>query len=110
MNSQDVSIITVAAVRAKAAIIAGEIGGVGVEMMLDSGSTVSLIQTRYYKTTPPSKHRKITGHPRATTNYSIGRTTTSRRSHRSFNTTEKTGIQTQVRSCQQIDHTCNFGR
>ena len=44
MNSQDVSIITVAAVRAKAAIIAGEIGGVGVEMMLDSGSTVSLIR------------------------------------------------------------------
>ena len=63
MNSQDVSIITVAAVRAKAAIIAGEIGGVGVEMMLDSGSTVSLIRQDIIKQLHPQSIAKLRGIP-----------------------------------------------
>ena len=37
--------MTVAAVTSKAAIIGGELGGVRVEAMLDSGSSVSLVQS-----------------------------------------------------------------
>ena len=37
--------MTVAAVKSKAAIIGGELGGVRVEAMLDSGSSVSLVQS-----------------------------------------------------------------
>ena len=37
-------IVTVEAVKSKAAATEGKLGGVGVEMMLDSGSSVSLIQ------------------------------------------------------------------
>ena len=62
MNSQDVSISTVAAVRAKAAIIAGEIGGVG-EMMLDSGSTVLLIRQDIIKQLHPQSIAKLRGIP-----------------------------------------------
>ena len=63
MNSQDVSIIIVAAVRAKAAIIVGEIGGIVVERMLDSGSTVSLIRQDIIKQLHPQSIAKLCGIP-----------------------------------------------
>ena len=63
MNPQDVRIITIAAVRTKAAIIAGEIGGVVVEMMLDSGSTVSLIRQDIIKQLHPQSIAKLQGIP-----------------------------------------------
>ena len=44
VSPQDVNVITVAAVKTKAATILGKIGGSAVEMMLDSGSSVSLIR------------------------------------------------------------------
>ena len=40
----DNTIITVAVVKSTATIIKGSLGGVGVELMLDSGSSVSLVQ------------------------------------------------------------------
>ena len=40
----DNAIITVAVVKSTATIIKGSLGGVGVELMLDSGSSVSLVQ------------------------------------------------------------------
>ena len=43
MSPQDPDIVMVAAVKAKAAIVWGKVGGNTVEMMLDSGSRVSLI-------------------------------------------------------------------
>ena len=39
----DVSIITVAAVKSMMSVTFGNVGGVAVEMMLDSGSSVSLV-------------------------------------------------------------------
>ena len=45
IDPQEISVVTVAAVKSKAAIIGGELGGVRVEAMLDSGSSVSLVQS-----------------------------------------------------------------
>ena len=44
VSPDGVSFIVVAAVKSKVATIVGIIGGVGVDVMLDSGSSVSLIQ------------------------------------------------------------------
>ena len=44
MSPPDASIITVATVKIKAAVIFGAVCGTQVEMMLDSGSSVSLLQ------------------------------------------------------------------
>ena len=41
-------IVTVEAIKSKAAATKGKLGGVGVEMMLDSGSSVSLIQQEVF--------------------------------------------------------------
>ena len=44
ISPHDAGVVTVAAVKPKAAATEGRLGGVEVEMMLDSGSSVSLIQ------------------------------------------------------------------
>ena len=44
ISPQDTDVVMVAAVKSKAAVIMGELGGVKVETMLDSGSSVSLVQ------------------------------------------------------------------
>ena len=44
VSPQDVNVITVATVKTNVATVLGKIGGVDVEMMLDSGSSVSLIR------------------------------------------------------------------
>ena len=44
MSPQDTNIVTVAAVRTKAAVIKGKVGGVATEMMVDSGSSVSIVR------------------------------------------------------------------
>ena len=43
-NSADVMPVTVAVVRSQATMVKGELGGVAVDVMLDSGSSVSLVQ------------------------------------------------------------------
>ena len=48
MSPPDASIITVATVKTKAAVIFWAICGTQVEMMLDSGSSVSLLQHFWY--------------------------------------------------------------
>ena len=44
MSHFNIDVVTVAAVKGKAAVTTGKFGGVKLEMMLDSGSSVSLVQ------------------------------------------------------------------
>lgn len=44
ISAQNRNVVTVAAVKSKAAVIVGKWGGIDVEIMLDSGSSVSLVQ------------------------------------------------------------------
>ena len=44
MSPQNINIVTVAAVRTKAAVIKGKVGGVATELMVDSGSSVSIVR------------------------------------------------------------------
>ena len=73
MNPGDASIITVATVKTKTAVIFGAISGTQVKMMLDSGSSASLLQqgaVPYYhgnikalpEVTVAGKHLLIIGH------------------------------------------------
>ena len=43
-NPQNDNVITIAAVKSTATVIKGTFGGVAVEVMVDSGSSVSLVQ------------------------------------------------------------------
>ena len=43
-DSHTNTIITVAAIKSTATLVKGKLGGVSVEVMLDSGSSVSLVQ------------------------------------------------------------------
>ncbi len=49
LGPRDVNTITVAAIKTNAAVIKGEIGGIAMDMMLDSGSAVSLVRRETMK-------------------------------------------------------------
>ena len=49
-NSDDITMVTVTAVKSKATMIKGKFGGVEIEFMLDSGSSVSLVQSDVLET------------------------------------------------------------